>query len=163
MRADDFRIGYGYDVHRLAAGETLVLGGVALPASRGTVAHSDGDVLLHALCDALLGALALGDIGEHFPDTDAAWRGAASTDLLQSCLRMCAARGWQVVNVDATLILERPKILPYKTAMRETIARVLGVDADRVSLKATTGEGIGFTGREEGAAAHAVVLLGRKE
>lgn len=163
MTADDFRIGYGYDVHRLAEGETLVLGGVTVPAARGTVAHSDGDVLLHAICDALLGALALGDIGEHFPDTDPAWRGASSMTLTASCLRMCRERGWHVVNADATLILERPKILPYKAEMRENIAGALGLDVDRVSLKATTGERIGFAGREEGIAAHAVVLLGRKD
>ncbi len=162
MSAQDFRIGYGYDVHRLAEGETLVLGGVRIPSARGTVAHSDGDVLLHALCDAMLGALALGDIGEHFPDTDPEWRGVSSMELTRACMRLIDERGWEVVNADMTLILERPKILPYKPAMRENIAQALGAGVDRVSLKATTGERIGFTGREEGSAAHAVVLLGRK-
>lgn len=163
MSAHDVRIGYGYDVHRLAEGETLVLGGVTIPADRGTVAHSDGDVLLHALCDAVLGALALGDIGEHFPDTDPAWRGVSSMELARACMRLADERGWEVVNADATLILERPKILPYKASMRANVAQALGIGVDRVSLKATTGERIGFIGREEGSAAHAVVLLGRKD
>ena len=163
MSADDLRIGYGYDVHRLAAGETLVLGGVSIPADLGTVAHSDGDVLLHAVCDALLGALALVDIGEHFPDTDDAWRGVSSTKLLRSCVNLIEERGWRVVNLDATLLLEQPKILPHKPAMRATIAKAMGVEVDRISLKATTGERIGSVGRREGVEALASVLLGRKD
>ncbi|MBR9975757.1 MAG: 2-C-methyl-D-erythritol 2,4-cyclodiphosphate synthase [Bacteroidetes bacterium] len=154
-----FRIGLGYDVHRLAEGETLVLGGVTISSEFGTVAHSDGDVLLHALCDALLGALALGDIGEHFPDTDAAWRGASSLDLLRHCVGLVNERGYQIGNIDITLILERPKILPYKPEMRSRIAIAAGIDQDAVSLKATTAERLGFAGRGEGIEAHAVVLL----
>ncbi len=163
MNAEDLRIGQGYDVHRLAAGESLVLGGVPLASDLGTVAHSDGDVLLHAVCDALLGALALGDIGEHFPDTDAAWRGASSMDLLRACMDLIDARGWRVVNLDATLMLEQPKILPHKPAMRANLASVMHVEVDRISLKATTGERIGFVGRREGVEALASVLLGRKD
>ncbi|MCB2204213.1 2-C-methyl-D-erythritol 2,4-cyclodiphosphate synthase [bacterium] len=159
MSSMDFRVGQGYDVHRLAEGESLVLGGVTIPSPRGTVAHSDGDVLLHALCDALLGALALGDIGEHFPDTDERFRGASSLELLRATMDLITERGWQVVNIDATLILQSPKILPYKESMRENIAGVLGTGKDRVSLKATTGERIGFVGREEGTEAMATVLL----
>lgn len=158
-----FRIGLGYDVHRLAAGESLVLGGVTIPSDSGTVAHSDGDVLLHAICDALLGALALGDIGEHFPDTDAAWHGASSMDLLRHCVRLVNERRYRIGNIDVTLILERPKILPYKPEMRSRIAIAAGIDQDAVSLKATTAERLGFVGRGEGVEAHAVVLLTVKD
>jgi len=157
------RIGLGYDVHRLAPGETLVLGGVTVDADFGTVAHSDGDVLLHAICDALLGAAALGDIGEHFPDTDPAYRGASSLDLLRRCVAAIAAKSYQAVNIDATLILEKPKILPYKQEMRSRIAEAAGLDIDAVSLKATTAERLGFVGRGDGVEAHAVVLILRKE
>ena len=157
------RVGYGYDVHRLAEGESLVLGGVALEADRGTVAHSDGDVLLHAICDAVLGSIALGDIGEHFPDTDAQYRGASSVQLLQRCAALLAERGWRVINCDATLVLERPKILPFKEEMRRNIAGAIGISIDRVSLKATTSERVGFVGREEGAEARAVVLVGKAD
>jgi 2-C-methyl-D-erythritol 2,4-cyclodiphosphate synthase len=163
MNGDDFRIGFGYDVHRLAEGESLVLGGVTLPSDRGTVAHSDGDVLLHALCDALLGALGLGDIGQHFPDTDPKYRGASSLELLHACMDMIDERGWRVVNTDVTLMLERPKILPHKPAMLENLAAAMQLDLARVSIKATTGERIGFVGREEGAEAQAAVLLCRKD
>lgn len=158
-----FRIGLGYDVHRLAAGESLVLGGVTIASDFGTVAHSDGDVLLHAICDALLGALALGDIGEHFPDTDAAWRGASSVDLLRRCVRLVREHGYEIGNIDATLILERPKILPFKPEMRSRIAAAAGIGPDAVSLKATTAERLGFAGRGEGVEAHAVALLLREE
>lgn len=163
MTSPAFRIGLGYDVHRLAEGESLVLGGETVPSQRGTVAHSDGDVLLHAVCDALLGAAALGDIGEHFPDTDPRYRGASSMELLRNCVALLDARGWRAGNLDATLILERPKILPYKEAMRRNIAAALDLEMNAVSLKATTGERIGFVGREEGVEAQAVVLIIRKD
>jgi len=157
-----FRIGYGYDIHRLAEGESLIIGGVSIPSNFGTVAHSDGDVLLHAISDALLGALALGDIGEHFPDTDPAWRGVSSLDLLARCHAMVRERGYEIANLDATLVLERPKVLPYRDAMRSTIAAALELDSGQVSLKATTGEAMGFVGRGEGVDAHAMVLLTKR-
>lgn len=157
-----FRIGLGYDVHRLAAGETLILGGVTIDAPFGTVAHSDGDVLLHAICDAVLGAAALGDIGEHFPDTDAVYHQASSLDLLRHCVRLLKTHNYSVINMDATLILEKPKILPYKNDMRDHIATVLCIEPDAVSIKATTAERMGFVGRGEGVEAHAVVLITRE-
>lgn len=153
------RIGFGYDVHRLTEGRALVLGGVTVPAERGLLGHSDADVLTHAVCDALLGALALGDIGAHFPDTDPRWRGANSLDLLAHVVVLLHAEGYRVGNVDATLVLQRPKIRPYVDAMRDNLARVLHVEIGAVSIKATTGEGIGFAGREEGAEAQAVCLV----
>ncbi|MBE0645217.1 MAG: 2-C-methyl-D-erythritol 2,4-cyclodiphosphate synthase [Bacteroidetes bacterium] len=158
-----FRIGLGYDVHRLAEGETLVLGGVTVAEDIGTVAHSDGDVLLHAICDALLGAAALGDIGEHFPDTDPAYRGVSSLELLRHCVMLLDERGFGVVNIDATLILEKPKILPFKREMRSRIAEAASLDIDGVSLKATTAERMGFVGRGEGVEAHAAALIARKD
>lgn len=159
----NFRIGIGYDVHRLAAGETFVLGGVTVSEEFGTVAHSDGDVLLHAICDALLGAAALGDIGEHFPDTDASYRGVSSIELLRRCTELLDAAGYAIGNVDATVILERPKILPYKQEMRLRIAEALGIGIDGVALKATTAERMGFVGRGEGVEAHAAVLIVSKD
>ena len=153
------RIGTGYDVHRLAEGRRLILGGVEIPFDRGAVAHSDGDVLLHAVCDALLGALALGDIGQHFPPSDPAYAGISSLLLLEITAALAAARGYRVVNLDATIIAQAPKLAPYIPAMREAIARVLGIEAAAVSVKATTEEKLGFTGRGEGIAAQAVVLL----
>lgn len=153
------RIGQGYDVHRLAEGRRLIIGGVEIPASRGPLGHSDADVLLHALCDALLGAAALGDIGRHFPDTDARHAGADSRDLLRQVVAQVAARGYRVVNVDSTVIAQRPKLAPHIDAMVANIAADLGVSADRVNVKAKTNEGIGHLGRGEGIAAHAVVLL----
>ena len=153
------RIGNGYDVHRLAEGESLILGGVEVPHVRGTVAHSDGDVLVHALCDALLGALALGDIGRHFPDNDPQYGNADSLQLLARCMELVRERGYGVGNADMMLLLERPKIKDYVPRMREKIAAVLGVSAEDVSVKATTGERMGFVGREEGVEATAVVLL----
>ena len=159
----NFRIGLGYDVHRLAAGETFVLGGVTVSEEFGTVAHSDGDVLLHAICDALLGAAALGDIGEHFPDTDAAFRGISSIDLLRRCAALVDAQGYVIGNIDATLILERPKILPFKQEMRRCISEALGIGVDDISLKATTAERMGFVGRGEGVEAHAVVMIVPKD
>lgn len=154
-----FRIGTGYDVHAFGPGDFVTLGGVRIPHGRGLIAHSDGDVLIHALCDALLGALALGDIGKHFPPSDAAWKDADSRGLLRSVIGMLKARGYGVVNVDGVVICERPKLLPHIEAMRANLAADLEIDIDAVSVKATTSEKLGFTGREEGIAAQAVVLL----
>ncbi|HPJ52061.1 MAG: 2-C-methyl-D-erythritol 2,4-cyclodiphosphate synthase [Flavobacteriales bacterium] len=156
-----FRIGYGYDVHRLVEGRDLWLGGVKVPAEKGALGHSDADVLLHAICDALLGAAGSGDIGTHFPDTDAAWKDADSRDLLRRVKEIISADGWTVGNVDATLVLEKPKIKPHVSAMRETIAGILDIDLSAVGIKATTNEGMGFVGRGEGVCAHAVALLVR--
>ena len=157
----DFRIGNGYDIHALGEGLPLVLGGVKIPHTKGCIAHSDGDVLLHALCDALLGALALGDIGQHFPDTSEEFRGIDSRKLLERVMSLVREAGWQVVNADLTLLAQKPKIAPYVPQMRETIAPILGVELSRVSVKATTTEKLGAIGREEGISAYAVVLLGR--
>ncbi|MEX0732069.1 MAG: 2-C-methyl-D-erythritol 2,4-cyclodiphosphate synthase [Aquisalimonadaceae bacterium] len=154
-----FRIGQGFDAHRFKAGGRLVLGGVEIPHDRGLEAHSDGDALLHALCDALLGAIAAGDIGQHFPDTDPAWQGADSRQLLRAVLKLVRGAGYTVVNVDATVIAQTPKLAPWIPAMRETIGADLGLDTGAVSVKATTTERMGFVGREEGLAATAMVLL----
>jgi len=155
------RVGFGFDVHQLVEGRELWLGGVLIPHSTGALGHSDADVLLHALCDALLGAAALGDIGQHFPDTDSRWKGADSKRLLEGVVQLLAQKDWTVGNVDCTLILERPKIMPYVPAMRQAIAPLLKVDVDAVSIKATTSEKLGYIGREEGVAAHAVALIQR--
>ena len=157
----DFRIGNGYDVHQLAPGLPLVLGGLEIPFEKGCVAHSDGDVLIHALCDALLGALALGDIGHLFPDTDDAYKGIDSKILLGRVAALVRSKGWEVANVDMTLLAQRPKIAPYIPMMRETLAKVLGIPVEAVSVKATTTERLGFVGREEGIAAYATCLLGK--
>ena len=153
------RIGHGYDVHRLAEGRRLVLGGVEIPFARGLLGHSDADVLLHALMDALLGAAALGDIGHLFPDSDSAYEGADSRALLREVGQRLGEAGFTVGNVDATLIAQRPKVAPYVEQMRRNIASDLNIPLDRVSVKATTEEGLGFTGREEGIAAHAAALV----
>ncbi|MDP3978023.1 MAG: 2-C-methyl-D-erythritol 2,4-cyclodiphosphate synthase [Pseudomonas sp.] len=153
------RIGHGYDVHRFGEGEFIILGGVRISHNFGLVAHSDGDVLLHALADALLGAAALGDIGKHFPDTDPALKGADSRVLLRHVLGLLQAKGWQVANVDATIVAQAPKMAPHIEAMRALIAEDLQVALDAVNVKATTTEKLGFTGREEGIAVHAVALL----
>lgn len=153
------RIGHGYDVHRFTEGDFITLGGVKLAHRFGLLAHSDGDVLLHALCDALLGAAALGDIGKHFPDTDPRFKGADSRVLLRHVLTLVAAKGWKVGNVDATIIAQAPKMAPHIEAMRAVIAEDLQVELDAVNVKATTTEKLGFTGREEGIAVHAVALL----
>lgn len=158
----DFRIGNGYDVHRLSSGLTLTLGGIEIPHTKGCVAHSDGDVLIHALCDALLGALALGDIGHHFPDTSSEFAGIDSKILLARSYAMVKERGYVLVNADITLLLQAPKIAPCVDKMRSVLARVLEADVDAISIKATTGEKIGFVGREEGVEAFATVLLARQ-
>jgi len=155
------RIGHGFDVHAFGEGDGLMIGGVRVPHGRGVLAHSDGDVALHALCDAMLGALALGDIGLHFPPSDAQWKGADSRVLLRRCHELIAQRGWQVGNLDLTIICEQPKIGPHAQAMRERIAADVKIAIDQVSVKATTSERLGFTGRGEGIAAQAVCLLVR--
>lgn len=158
----EMRIGQGYDVHALAEGLPMWLGGVRIPSPTGFVAHSDGDVAIHALCDALLGARALGDIGHLFPDTDARWKGADSKELLAAVLALPELRGWRVVNADITIALQAPKLAPHIGAMRETLAAVLGIDAGRVSVKATTTERLGFVGRREGCEVWAIVLIEQK-
>jgi 2-C-methyl-D-erythritol 2,4-cyclodiphosphate synthase len=154
------RIGQGFDVHAFGVGDFVMLGGVRVPYAHGVVAHSDGDVLLHALCDALLGAAGLGDIGQHFKDTDPKWRGADSAGFVTTVLAMVRAAGFSVVNADLTLIAQAPKLAPHRPAIQARIAQLLGVDAKQVNIKATTTEGLGFLGRAEGIAAQAVVLLG---
>lgn len=153
------RVGHGYDVHRFGEGDSVVLGGVKIPYKQGLVAHSDGDVLLHALCDALLGACALGDIGQHFPDTDAQYAGADSRDLLKRVYQLVTQKGYQLGNADITLVAQAPKMAPHNLAMRNNIAQDLKVDLDQINIKATTTETLGFTGRKEGIACYAVVLL----
>lgn len=153
------KIGQGFDVHRFAADRALVLGGVTIPFERGLLGHSDADVLMHAIADALLGAAALGDIGHHFPDTDARFKGISSIVLLEYVAGLLSAKRYSVVNVDATLVMERPKIAPYVGSMRENIARALCIDVGCVSVKATTNEGLGFIGSGEGAVAHAIALI----
>ena len=153
------RAGIGWDSHRLAVGRPLVIGGVEIPAEQGLEGHSDADVLAHAVIDALLGAAGLGDLGEHFPDTDERFRGADSLALLATVVALLRERALEVENVDCTVVLEQPKIGPHKAAIRERLAAALGIDAGRVNVKATSGEGIGFVGRGEGAAALAVATV----
>lgn len=157
----DLRIGLGYDVHAFADDRLLVLGGVELGHPRGLVGHSDADVLVHALMDAILGAMRAGDIGAHFPDTDPEWAGASSIGLLERVAALMRADGWELVDADTVLVLEAPRISPHRDAMRARMAEALGVEVCRVGLKATTTEGLGSTGRSEGVAAQAVVLLER--
>lgn len=155
------RVGHGYDVHRLVEGRALILGGVTVPFDRGLLGHSDADVLTHAVMDALLGAAALGDIGKLFPDTDAAYAGADSIALLERVTALLREHGWQVGNVDATVVAQTPKLAPYIPEMRRRLAEAMGLDVDCVSVKATTEERLGFTGSGEGMAAHAVALIER--
>ena len=157
----NLRIGHGYDVHRLAEGRKLILGGVEVSWDRGLLGHSDADVLVHAVMDALTGASRLGDIGKLFPDTDPAYAGISSLKLLAEVGRLLAERGFAVVNIDATLLAQAPKIAPYRARMAENIAMALGIEPERVNVKATTEEGLGFTGDGSGMAAHAVVLVER--
>ncbi|MGA1598959.1 MAG: 2-C-methyl-D-erythritol 2,4-cyclodiphosphate synthase [bacterium] len=159
MNPVPFRVGTGFDVHAFASGRKLILGGVEVPHSLGLLGHSDADVLTHAIMDALLGALALGDIGQHFPDTDPRFQGADSLQLLSEVLQLIRQRGYQVANLDSTLIAQKPKLASYLPQMREHLARRLEVLPDQVSVKATTTEKLGFAGREEGIAAQATVLL----
>lgn len=153
------RIGHGYDVHRLVEGRRLILGGVEIPHTLGLLGHSDADVLTHAVMDALLGAAALGDIGRHFPDTDPAYKGADSLVLLDHVMALLDQAGWQVGNVDATILAQKPKLAPHILQMRDNLARHMGVSPEQVNVKATTEEKLGFTGTEQGIAAHAVCLL----
>ena len=155
----DIRVGNGYDVHLLALGLEFWLGGIKIEHTKGCVAHSDGDTLIHALCDAMLGALALGDIGKHFPDNSQEFRGIDSKILLARVNDLIKAKGYALVNADCTILLQKPKVAPYIIPMRECLAKVLGVEVDRVSVKATTTEGAGFVGREEAIAVYATVLL----
>lgn len=155
------RVGHGYDVHRLVEGRALILGGVTVPFDRGLLGHSDADVLTHAVMDALLGAAALGDIGKLFPDSDAAYAGADSIALLERVTALMREHGWQVGNVDATVVAQAPKLAPYIPEMRRRLAEAMGLDVDCVSVKATTEERMGFTGSGEGMAAHAVALIER--
>ena len=155
----NLRIGQGFDVHRLAEGETLWLGGVLIPHKKGTVAHSDGDVLIHAICDALLGALKLGDIGTHFPDNSNEFKNIDSKILLKRSYNLVKAKGYEIVNIDSTIIAQQPKLKPFISEMEKTMAAVLGINNETISVKATTTEKLGFEGREEGISAHAVVLL----
>ena len=153
------RIGQGYDVHKLTDGRDLILGGVKVPYEKGLLGHSDADVLVHAVMDALLGAAALGDIGEHFPDTDPAYRGISSVELLKRVGALLEEKGYVIENIDATIIAQRPKLKDYRPQMVQNIAAALGIPADRVSVKATTEEGLGFTGSGEGISAQAITLL----
>jgi 2-C-methyl-D-erythritol 2,4-cyclodiphosphate synthase len=156
------RIGFGYDAHRLVPGRPLILGGVDIPFDRGPLGHSDADVLLHAICDALLGAAALGDIGRHFPDTDLRWKGVSSLVLLRTVKDLVGEAGFEVYNVDSTIVAQTPRLAPHIPYMTDTIAKVLGVEAKQVSVKAKTTEGMGFTGTGEGMAAYAVVTIGAR-
>ena len=158
----EYRIGQGYDVHAIAEGLPMWLGGVRIPSEKGFVAHSDGDVAIHALCDALLGALALGDIGHLFPDTDERWSGVDSKELLAAVLDLPEYRQWYVVNADITIALQAPKLAPHIESMREVLSAVMGISPKRVSVKATTTERLGFVGRGEGCEVWAIVLIARK-
>ncbi len=157
----NFRIGHGYDVHRLVPERPLILGGVRVPYEKGLLGHSDADVLLHAICDALLGALSLGDIGKHFPDSDEQFRGIDSSILLTKTADLVRKKGWQIGNIDATIIAQAPRLSPYIEEMRKNIAAVLNLPTDAISVKATTEEHLGFTGEGLGIAAHAICLLFR--
>lgn len=156
---EDFRVGFGYDSHRLEAGLRLRLGGVDIASDRGCVAHSDGDAVIHALCDAMLGAAALGDIGTHFPDNDMAFKGIDSTVLLRRTVELLHQKGWQVHNADVTIVLERPKLVDYKPLMQKRLAELLQIPVDAMSVKAKSNEGMGFTGHGEGVAVMAAVTL----
>ena len=156
------RIGHGYDVHRLVEGRKLIMGGVDIPWNLGLLGHSDADVLLHAIADAILGAIGEGDIGKHFPDTDAAYKGADSLKLLLHVMRLADSRGYRLGNLDATIIAQQPKMAPHISTMRNNIASVLNATIEQVNVKATTEEGLGFSGRGEGISAHAVVLMAAK-
>ena len=156
------RIGHGYDVHRLVAGRKLVLGGVEIPHETGLLGHSDADVLLHAICDAILGAIGAGDIGKHFPDTDPAYKGASSSRLLQLVMGLAEEKGYKIGNIDATIVAQKPKLAPYIARMADNIAAATATESDRINVKATTTEELGFAGRKEGIAAYAVALLEKR-
>jgi len=162
MNAIPFRIGIGYDVHRLVSGRPLILGGVTIPFAKGLLGHSDADVLLHAITDAMLGAAALGDIGTHFPPSDMRWKDADSGDLLRRTVELCGEAGWRVGNVDATVVCEAPKLLPHIPAIRARIAQLLDLTMEEINVKGKTSEGMGFTGTGEGMSAYAVALMTRE-
>ena len=155
------RIGFGYDVHRLAEGETFTLGGIVIPHNKGSVGHSDGDTLIHAICDALLGAANMRDIGYHFPDTDNQYKGIDSKIILKQTVDLVATKGYSIGNIDSTISLQKPKIKDYIPTMQSVLAKVCGIDTDEIAIKATTTEKLGFEGREEGVSAHAVVLINK--
>ena len=161
MNSPIIRIGNGYDVHRLVTGRKLVLGGVDIPHSTGLDGHSDADALLHALCDALLGAVGAGDIGSHFPDTDPKWKGISSLVLLEQVTANCRDKGFEIVNVDTIIVAQKPKLAPFLPEMKKNMAQAMGIDIGQINIKATTTEKLGFTGKEEGIAAYAVALLSK--
>jgi 2-C-methyl-D-erythritol 2,4-cyclodiphosphate synthase len=156
------RIGFGFDVHQLIEGREFWLGGIKIPADKGILGHSDADVLLHAICDAILGSLALGDIGKHFPDTDKSFKGIDSKVLLAKVIELITAKGYKIGNIDTTVVCQQPKIMPYANEMRNCIAQICNITVDDISIKATTNETMGFIGREEGIVAYAVVILLKK-
>lgn len=158
-----FRTGFGYDVHEFASGRKLFLGGIEIPSDKGLLGHSDADVLLHAVCDAILGALALGDIGDHFPNTNPAYKDIDSKKLLSSVYKLMNEQGYEIGNCDCTVVLEKPKLAPHIISMRQAISEILNIEFSQISIKATTSEGLGFVGRSEGAAAFSTVLLIKKE
>ena len=158
-----FKIGFGYDVHEFADNRKLIIGGIEIPYEKGLLGHSDADVLLHAVCDAILGALALGDIGKHFPNTDDRYKNADSKDLLRDVYYMMRDRGYEIGNIDTTVLLQQPKLSPHIPKMVSTISNILNIYEDQISIKATTTEGLGFVGRKEGCSAYAVVILTKKE
>lgn len=157
------RIGLGYDVHRLVEGRDLWLGGIKIPHTMGALGHSDADVLIHAICDALLGAAAMGDIGTHFPDTDPAYKGIDSKMLLKEVVHLIRENGFEIINIDSTIAMQKPKIVPYNEAMRNSLASCMGIQPDQVSVKATTTEKLGFEGREEGVSCYAVALIQKRQ
>ncbi len=157
-----YRIGFGYDVHQLSQGRKLILGGIHIPSEKGAIAHSDGDVLIHAICDALLGAACLGDIGIHFPDTSLQFKDIDSKLLLQQVIELITAEGFNIVNIDSTISLQRPKLKDYIPEMQRALAPILNINSNSISIKATTTEKLGFIGREEGISAHAIVLIEKK-
>lgn len=158
---EEFRAGTGFDVHRLETGRDLILGGVKIPYEKGLLGHSDADVLLHAICDCILGAAALGDIGRHFPDCKVEYEGISSLVLLKKTVELALAKGWEIVNVDATVICQKPRISPHIEKMRNNVAEALGIDIERINIKATTTEKLGYTGRGEGIASEAVCMIKR--
>jgi len=159
MAAPHLRVGHGFDAHRLVEGRPFILGGVRIPFEKGPLGHSDADVLAHAISDALLGACALGDLGAHFPDTDPQWKGADSLRLLAACHELAVRHGWTIANIDATVVVQLPKLAPHVPAIRDALADILGLDVERISVKAKTSEGMGYTGDGTGIAAYAVVLV----
>jgi 2-C-methyl-D-erythritol 2,4-cyclodiphosphate synthase len=159
MHVPKMRIGHGFDAHRLVEGRPFILGGVRIPYEKGPLGHSDADALCHAISDALLGACALGDLGAHFPDSDPQWKGADSTRLLAACHELAVRHGWTIANVDATIVVQAPRLSPHVPAIRDSLADVLGLDVDRISVKAKTSEGMGYTGDGTGIASYAVVLV----